>query len=124
MTDNDHKIKQQFNVTTESTGLRIDQFLAQHYSEHSRANIQQWIKQDGVKINGHNTKSKTLLKGFEVIDVDIELEQAVDDQPEAMDLDIKFEDEYLLVLNKPATLVKLPAQFPGPTFAVSCTNPV
>ena len=108
MTDNDHKIKQQFNVTTESTGLRIDQFLAQHYSEFSRANIQQWIKQGGVKINGHNTKSKTLLKGFEVIDVDIELEQAVDDQPEAMDLDIKFEDEYLLVLNKPAGLVVHP----------------
>ncbi|VAW47471.1 Ribosomal large subunit pseudouridine synthase D [hydrothermal vent metagenome] len=108
MTDNEHKIKQQFNVTTESTGLRIDQFLAQHYSEYSRANIQQWIKQSGVKINGHNTKSKTLLKGFEVIDVDIELEQAVDDQPEAMDLDIKFEDEYLLVLNKPAGLVVHP----------------
>jgi len=108
MTDNQHKIKQQFNVTTESTGLRIDQFLAQHYSEYSRANIQQWIKQGGVKINGHNTKSKTLLKGFEVIDVDIELEQAIDDLPEAMDLDIKFEDEYLLVLNKPAGLVVHP----------------
>jgi 23S rRNA pseudouridine1911/1915/1917 synthase len=108
MTESDYKIKQQFNVTTESTGLRIDQFLTQHYTEHSRANIQQWIKQGGVKINGHNTKSKTLLKGFEVIDLDIQLQQAVDDQPEDMDLDIKFEDQHLLVLNKPAGLVVHP----------------
>lgn len=108
MTENDHIIKQQFNVTAESTGLRIDQFLTARFPEHSRVNIQQWIKKGGVKINGHNTKSKTLLKGFEVIELDIELEQAVDDQPEAMDLDIKYEDEYLLVLNKPAGLVVHP----------------
>ena len=108
MTDNEHKLKQQFNITTDSIGLRIDQFLTQHFSEYSRANIQQWIKQGAVKINGHNTKSKTLLKGFEVIDLDIQLEQAVDDQPEDMNLNIKYEDEHLLILNKPAGLVVHP----------------
>lgn len=108
MTKTAHKIKKQFNVTTESIGMRIDQFLTQHYNDYSRANIQQWIKQGAVKINGHNTKSKTLLKGFEVIDLDIELEQAVDDLPEAMDFDIKYEDEHLLILNKPAGLVVHP----------------
>ncbi|MGJ8664715.1 MAG: 23S rRNA pseudouridine(1911/1915/1917) synthase RluD [Marinicella sp.] len=108
MNENDYKIQRQFNVTAESIGSRIDQFLTQRFPEHSRAIIQQWIKQGGVKINGHNTKSKTLLKGFEVIDLDIELEQVVDDQPEQMDLDIKYEDEFLLVLNKPAGLVVHP----------------
>ncbi len=43
-----------------------------------------------------------------MIDLDIVLERAVDDQPEAMDLDIKYEDDYLLVLNKPAGLVVHP----------------
>ncbi len=108
MTDHDQKIKQQFNVTTDSAGQRIDQFLTQHFSEYSRGSIQQWIKNGDVKINGHNTKSKTLLKGFEVIDLDIHLEQVVDDQPEAMDLDIKYEDDHLIVLNKPAGLVVHP----------------
>ena len=108
MTDHDQKIKQQFNVTTDSAGQRIDQFLTQHFSEYSRGSIQQWIKNGDVKINGHNTKSKTLLKGFEVIDLDIHLEQVVDDQPEAIDLDIKYEDDHLIVLNKPAGLVVHP----------------
>ncbi len=108
MTEHDYKIKQQFNVTTDSTGLRLDQFLTKRFPEYSRANIQQWIKQGAVKINGHNTKSKTLLKGFEVIDLDIELEQVIDDQPETMELDIKYEDEFLLILNKPAGLVVHP----------------
>lgn len=108
MNENDNKIQQRINVTAESTGLRIDQFLTKRFPDHSRANIQQWIKQGDVKINGHNTKSKTLLKGFEVIDLDIELEQAVDDQAEKMDLDILYEDPYLLVLNKPAGLVVHP----------------
>lgn len=108
MAENDHKIKQQFNVTADSNGLRIDQFLTQRFSEYSRATIQQWIKKGDVKINGHNTKSKTLLKGFEVIDLDIQLEQVVDDQPETMNLNIKYEDDHLLVLDKPAGLVVHP----------------
>ncbi len=108
MSENDNKIKQQLHVTPESSGLRLDQYLTQLFPDHSRANIQQWIKLGSVKINGHNTKSKTLLKGFEVIDLDITIEKAVDDQPEAMDLDIRYEDQYLLILNKPAGLVVHP----------------
>jgi len=108
MNENDHKIQQRINVTNESTGSRIDQYLTSLFPDHSRGTIQQWIKQGGVKINGHNTKSKTLLKGFEVIDIDILLEQAIDDQPEQMELDIIHEDDYLLVLNKPAGLVVHP----------------
>jgi 23S rRNA pseudouridine1911/1915/1917 synthase len=108
MNEDNHTIQQRLNVTTESIGTRIDQFLTKRFPEFSRATIQQWIKQGDVKINGHDTKSKTLLKGFEVIDLDITLEQVVEDQPEDMNLDIRFEDDYLLVLNKPAGLVVHP----------------
>jgi len=108
MNNSNHKIQQRINVTADSIGVRIDQFLTQRFADFSRANIQQWIKQGDVKINGHNTKSKYLLKGFEVIDLDIDLVQAVDDQPENMALDIKYEDEHLLILNKPAGLVVHP----------------
>jgi len=107
MTQDNHII-QQLNVTAEHSGLRIDQYLTQHFPDHSRATIQQWIKQGDVKINGHNTKSKTLLKGFEVIDLNIELQQAVEDLPEKMDLDICYEDDHLLIVNKPAGLVVHP----------------
>ncbi len=108
MTKTTHFIKKTINVSADAQGTRIDQFLTQLFPDHSRGTIQQWIKQGDVKISGHNTKSKTLLKGFEVIDLDIQLEQAVDDQPEPMDLNIKYEDQYLLILDKPAGLVVHP----------------
>lgn len=108
MSNNDQHIQQQFNVAAEHIGLRIDQFLSHKFPEFSRANIQQWVKQGCVKINGHDTKSKTLLKGFEIIDVDIQLKQAVEDLPEPMDLDICYQDEHLLIVNKPAGLVVHP----------------
>ena len=107
MTQDKH-ITERINVTTADSGQRIDQYLTQRFPDHSRATIQQWIKQGGVKINGHNTKSKTLLKGFEVIELNIELQQAVEDLPEQMPLDIVFEDEHLLIINKPAGLVVHP----------------
>jgi 23S rRNA pseudouridine1911/1915/1917 synthase len=108
MNDDNHTLKQRIQVSTQGMGSRIDQFLSKLFPEYSRATIQQWIKQGAVKINGHDTKSKTLLKGFEVIDLDILIEQAVDDKPEQMALDIKYEDNHLLVLNKPAGLVVHP----------------
>ena len=108
MSNNDQHIQQQFNVAAEHIGLRIDQFLSQQFSEYSRANVQQWVKNGCVKINGHDTKSKTLLKGFEIIDVDIVLKQAVEDLPESMELDICYQDEHLLIVNKPAGLVVHP----------------
>lgn len=108
MNIDNQKIQQRLNVTAESIGTRIDQFLTKRFPEYSRATIQQWIKQGDVKINGHDTKSKALLKGFEVIDLNVTLEQVVEDQPEEMTIDIRYEDDYLLVLNKPAGLVVHP----------------
>ncbi|MCF6301346.1 MAG: 23S rRNA pseudouridine(1911/1915/1917) synthase RluD [Proteobacteria bacterium] len=105
---NKHQIKKQFSVSSDSIGLRIDQYLSHKFPEFSRSTVQQWIKQGLVKINGNNTKSKCLLKGFEVIDLDIILNQAVEDEPEDMTLDIRYEDEHLLILNKPAGLVVHP----------------
>lgn len=104
----DKHIKKQLSVDPQHAGLRIDQFLSDKFPDFSRANIQQWIKQGHVKINGNDTKSKTILKGFELIELDIILQQVITDQPEAMDLDIRYEDSQLLILNKPAGLVVHP----------------
>lgn len=108
MNDTKHHIQEQLNIGPNDAGQRVDLFLTQRYPEYSRATWQQWIKEGHVKINGHDTKSKTLLKGFEIVDIDVTLAQAVDDQPEPMDLDIRYQDDHLLVLNKPAGLVVHP----------------
>ena len=108
MNDDTQHIKKTFHVETHDAGTRIDQYLSAQFPDFSRNTIQQWIKKNAVKIDGHNTKSKQILKGFELISLDVEIEQSVADKPQDMSLDIRYEDNHLLVINKPAGLVVHP----------------
>lgn len=108
MNQQNNHIQKTFIADANDAGTRIDQYLAAQFPRFSRSVIQQWIKNNAVKIDGHNTKNKHVLKGFEKIAVDIEIKQAVADEAEAMTLDIVYEDSHLLVVNKPAGLVVHP----------------
>ncbi|MCW8870073.1 MAG: 23S rRNA pseudouridine(1911/1915/1917) synthase RluD [Proteobacteria bacterium] len=108
MNEHTQHIKKTLNVELNDAGTRIDQYLSAQFPDHSRNAIQQWIKQNAVKIDGHNTKSKYILKGFELISIDVEIEHSVADKPQDMTLDIRYEDSHLLVINKPAGLVVHP----------------
>ena len=108
MNENTQHIKKTLNAESHDAGTRIDQYLSAQFPDFSRNAIQQWIKQDAVKVDGHNTKSKYILKGFELISIDIRIEQSVADEPQDMSLDIRYEDRHLLVINKPAGLVVHP----------------
>jgi 23S rRNA pseudouridine1911/1915/1917 synthase len=101
-------IKQNISVNTAQSGQRIDQFLAIKFPEHSRGTIQKWISEGMVKINDKDCKAKYKLKGFESIEIDVSIEPVVDDQPQKMDLNIIFEDEDVLVIDKPAGLLVHP----------------
>ncbi len=101
-------IKSNFRVTPEQLGLRLDQHLAAVYPDFSRAQLQSWIKQGDILVDGEKAKPGIRLKGVEQIDVDVTLKVAVIDRPEPMTLDIVFEDEHLLVMNKPPGLVVHP----------------
>lgn len=90
-------------------GVRVDKFLATHLSELSRSRIQQLAAQGLVTVNGRPAKANTKLSaGMEIA---ITLPAAVENTPVATDipLDILFEDDCILVLNKPAGLVTHPA---------------
>ncbi len=98
-------------VPVESHGARLDRALAGIVPEFSRSYLQQLIEAAVVQLNGHAvTKSSAKVKaGDELI---IELRPTPQSQafkPEAMALDIVFEDPYLLVIDKPAGLVVHPA---------------
>lgn len=95
-------------------GGRLDQVLADMIPEHSRNRLQQWIKAGRVSVEGAAiTEPKHKIYGGEslVVQVDAQLTDAEAGKflPEAIDLPIVFEDEHILVINKPPGLVVHPA---------------
>ena len=90
-------------------GLRLDQAIANLFPEYSRSKLKTWILDGLVTIDGEicNTPRQKL-KGFETIHVSAVAEIQVEHEAEKIDLDIVFEDEHILVINKPADLVVHP----------------
>jgi len=107
-TNLNNQISEAWTVSEDAIGQRIDQYLSHKFPDQSRATIQQWIKQGYVKIDGNDTKSKFLLKGFEKIQVELVLQDRTEHHPQDIPLDILYEDDNLLILNKPAGLVVHP----------------
>ncbi len=90
-------------------GLRLDFALAQEFPDYSRARIQDWIKKGFVLVNGQEvTSPKSKLEGLESIEINAIIEVQGEWKPQAIELDITYEDDDLLVINKPAGLVVHP----------------
>ena len=100
----------EFNLQVEETGERLDRYLSQQLSDLSRSRIQQLIEQGNVQINDKVcTSKKATLKSGDRISLEIPDVQPLDLQPENIPLDILYEDDSLLIINKPAGLVVHPA---------------
>ena len=95
-------------VPLSAAGRRFDQALAEMFPDYSRSRLTSWIKDGAVTLDGVKAPPRQLLRGGEKVLLDAELAVEVNSQPEAIDLDIVHEDEYLLVLNKPVGLVVHP----------------
>jgi 23S rRNA pseudouridine1911/1915/1917 synthase len=97
-------------VPLELAGLRLDQVLAELFSDYSRSKLQTWIKAGRVEVNHSVTLSpKAKLDGGEDITLEAEAEKVIESAPESIPLDIVYEDDSLLIVNKPAGLVVHPA---------------
>ncbi len=97
-------------ATSDNEGQRLDIYLAQTLSEHfSRSQIKKWIEQGGVKVGGREVAAHYKVKAGDSIRV--EMVEAQDDglRGEDIPLDIVYEDEELLLINKPAGMVVHPA---------------
>lgn len=90
-------------------GQRLDQALAQLFSQYSRSRLQQWLKQGCVRVDGRQMRARDKVFGGEQIEIEAVHESQGEWQAEPIELDIVFEDEALIVLNKPAGLVVHPA---------------
>ncbi|MEI8139933.1 MAG: RluA family pseudouridine synthase [bacterium] len=96
-------------VLPDGKGKRLDAWLSLVQPDLSRARIQDLIRSGHITLNGKPTKpSQSLITGQE-IQINVPAPVEVDLKPEAIPLDILFEDTDLIVLNKPAGLVVHPA---------------
>ncbi|MDO9138868.1 MAG: 23S rRNA pseudouridine(1911/1915/1917) synthase RluD [Methylobacter sp.] len=96
-------------VPYELAGMRLDQVLAELFADYSRSKLQTWVKDGRVQVNGLTLKAKDKLVGGETIELDAEAEVVITAEPEPIPLEIIFEDDSLLIVNKPAGLVVHPA---------------
>ena len=103
------KIQRTEAVRADQAGQRLDQVAAALFDGFSRSRLQGWIKSGALTVNGQPGKVKDKLVGNEVLALEVVSEPELDDQPQAIDLDIVYQDEDLLVINKPAGLVVHPA---------------
>ncbi len=102
--------RRRLEVSTSIDGERIDKVLARLLPEISRSRIQQWIEAGAVRLNDAIPGARTAVFGGDVIDVDPPpVPQALAFEPESMSLDIVYEDDALIVLDKPPGLVVHPA---------------
>ncbi len=96
-------------VATTAAGQRLDQFLRQELPEHSRAFLQKLIEAGHILVNGDAAKASYKVRVGDKVRVEIPAPRPLETLPEEIALDVLFEDEDLIVVNKPAGLVVHPA---------------
>ena len=97
-----------FTITNEDELIRLDKYLIDNLNI-SRSKVQEMIKQNLVLVNDKVVKNSYILKLDDVIEVTGELKKEDSVNPEKMDLNIVYEDEDVIVINKPSGLVVHPA---------------
>ncbi len=102
------KIHLSCEIPEELAGQRLDQALARVFPDYSRSCLQRWIKAGQVQINGRAAKTREPVAAGDHVVIDGELAVQAHWQAQAIALDVIFEDESLIVINKPAGLVSHP----------------
>lgn len=100
----------QYEVTAEEDGLRLDQYIAGRCMDLSRSYIQKLIKESRVTINKNiQTKTKTAVQESDLVNVSLPDPKELEIKPQDIPLDILYEDNDVLVVNKPKGMVVHPA---------------
>lgn len=95
-------------VTKDEAGLRIDKVASQVFTDFSRVQLQGWIGDGSLSYNGSSQKPKTRVKTGDVLHLSTTLQQHSADQPENIDIKVVYEDDDVLVIDKPVGMVVHP----------------
>jgi 23S rRNA pseudouridine1911/1915/1917 synthase len=97
-----------FTVGEEDAGARLDRYLAAQAADLSRTRLQAMIAEGRVRVNGITTKPSHRLESGQIVEVEVPPPQPVAVLPEAIPLDVLYEDDDLAVISKPAGMVVHP----------------
>ena len=99
---------QLLTVGVEAAGLRLDSFVASHLKETSRTRVQRAIVDGDILVNERVVKPSYRLRDGDQVEIDLPEPPPVELIPEPIDLNIVYEDDDLIVVNKPAGMVVHP----------------
>ena len=106
MTEHDTQLSA--SVPVELAGQRLDRALAQMFPDYSRSRLKAWLMDGQVLVDGGVWRPRDRVDGGEIVELTLVPELVVAAEPEPIPLDIAFEDDALIVVNKPAGLVVHP----------------
>ena len=89
-------------VPEQLSGNRLDQIAARLFPDYSRAKLQSWIRDGALLVNNKQLRPRDRLQGGDILSVDAELVVTESWSAEPIPLDVIFEDEHLLIVNKSA----------------------
>ncbi|MBT8132741.1 MAG: 23S rRNA pseudouridine(1911/1915/1917) synthase RluD [Gammaproteobacteria bacterium] len=95
-------------VAPENAGKRLDQTVAEMFPDFSRSRLKTWIEAGLVEVNGQMWRPRDRLVGGEKITVHAIHEPVIEVKPEPIPLDVVYEDEHVLVVDKPPGMVVHP----------------
>jgi len=96
-------------LSAEQAGMRLDQAIAQVFSDYSRSRLTAWLKEGKILVDGQaGVAPRTEVVGGEHIELLAEPEAQTEAGPENIPLDVVYADEHIIVINKPAGLVVHP----------------
>ena len=100
---------EQINVKIKNETGRIDKVLSERLKGHSRSQIQQWLKEENVRVNNELVKSNYKVKQEDEIVINVPEPEVLDVLPENIPLTIVYEDQDVVVVNKPQGMVVHPS---------------
>jgi len=98
----------EFVVSPNDARLRLDQFLAKQLPEYSRSRLQQLIRSGFVRLNKQTTRPRQIVRGGDKIHLIEPPLEKIEMRPEPIPLDVLFEDDDLIIINKPTDLTVHP----------------
>ena len=102
------KIHYSLTIPDDCASLRLDQALTQLLPDHSRTQIQDWIKNEAITLDGRLAKRRELVMGGEAVEINAALKAQPTWEAQDIKLDIVYEDDDLLVINKAVGMVVHP----------------
>lgn len=96
-------------VSDNDIGIRIDKYISDHLDNYTRSQIQKLIKDNFVYVNNNNVKANYKIRANDYIVINIQSQEVVVIKPENIDIDVIYEDDDLIIINKAKGVVVHPA---------------